>query len=202
MLAIATNNLGVRTIYVFTPDGVPCDINPTRLTIEGNRLSFTDYRGNCINSINLTQDPFIIEPCVRNVLEFKQPDVLTSGTIHGINFLVGCDKTLGFYRIFIIKHDDVVETLIGGDESGFNDGPIANATITEIEAITVGPDGTIYFIDRSRIRAISPDGIVRTIAGSDHGFEDGPGHLARFNLPAGLAVTPDNTIYVTDRLHP
>ena len=61
--------------------------------------------------------------------------------------------------------------------------------------------GIAYFSDRLNhaIRALHPDGTVRTVAGTGvPGFKDGPQQLAQFSSPKGLRVTPDGKLIVAD----
>lgn len=65
-----------------------------------------------------------------------------------------------------------------------------------------GPDGSIYVSGsgRHRIHKISPEGKISVLAGSGKvGFKDGKGKEAQFYLPFGLAVGPDNAVYVADQ---
>jgi sugar lactone lactonase YvrE len=67
--------------------------------------------------------------------------------------------------------------------------------------VTVAADGTIYVADggeSNRIRRISPDGSVTTMAGGSEGFADGAGATASFNTPSALALGPDGNLYVAD----
>jgi ABC-type branched-subunit amino acid transport system substrate-binding protein len=67
--------------------------------------------------------------------------------------------------------------------------------------VVLGMTGILYVADpgNNRIRAISPDRTVTTLAGSgDRGFEDGPADQAQFDGPKRLAVDLDGSIYVTD----
>jgi hypothetical protein len=67
--------------------------------------------------------------------------------------------------------------------------------------VVVAADGTIYVADAgesNRIRKISPDGNVTTLAGSSEGFADGTGASASFNTPSALALGPDGNLYVAD----
>ena len=77
---------------------------------------------------------------------------------------------------------EVITTLTGGRGGGFSGdgGPAKSATIRNPGRISVGPDGTVYFVDQDnyRIRKISPDGIITSIMGT--GF--------RMNLNQALAA--------------
>jgi len=49
------------------------------------------------------------------------------------------------------------------------------------------------------VRRISPDGTVTTIAGANGtGSRDGPGDVAQFKWPRGMAAHPDGALYVAD----
>src|SRR4030095_10761193 len=78
-----------------------------------------------------------------------------------------------------------------GRQSGFSD-PFG---------VAVAADGTIYVADAgesNRIRKISPDGNVTTLAGGGEGFADGTGASASFNTPSALALGHDGNLYVAD----
>jgi sugar lactone lactonase YvrE len=78
-----------------------------------------------------------------------------------------------------------------GKQSGFSD-PFG---------VAIAGDGTIYVADAgesNRIRKISPDGNVTTLAGGSEGFADGLGASAAFNTPSALALGPDGNLYVAD----
>ena len=67
--------------------------------------------------------------------------------------------------------------------------------------VAVAADGTIYVADAgesNRIRKLSPDGKVSTLAGGSEGFADGAGAAASFNTPSALALGPDGNLYVAD----
>src|SRR5690349_667165 len=75
-------------------------------------------------------------------------------------------------------------TVLAGDgRLGLKDGPAGDARFSDPFGVAVGPDGTVYISDAGdapAIRAISRNGIVRTVAGSTRGFADGDGTAARF----------------------
>ncbi len=61
--------------------------------------------------------------------------------------------------------------------------------------------GNIFVTDtlNNRIRRISPDGQVSTVAGSGQaGSADGPADEAEFWYPTDIAVGPDGKLYVAD----
>ena len=95
----------------------------------------------------------------------------------------------------------VVTVLAGDGVAEWRDAEAYRARFTDPFGVGTAADGTIYVTDgigSHRIRAISPDGRVTTLAGGTRGFADGVGADARFDTPSGLAVAADGTIYVAD----
>lgn len=91
-------------------------------------------------------------------------------------------------------------TIAGSDgQSGYTDGDTSSARFNGPIGIAVDNDGSTYVADtyNDRIRLIR-DGKVTTVAGSGRGFADGPGNMAKFDTPCGLALTPDGNILVAD----
>jgi sugar lactone lactonase YvrE len=82
---------------------------------------------------------------------------------------------------------------------GSNDGPLALARFLRPNGIAVDPQGNLYVADFGghRIRRISTDGNVTTLAGGAPGFRDEPGALAMFNGPRGVAYL-SGFLYVAD----
>ena len=82
-------------------------------------------------------------------------------------------------------------------------GPALQAGLDGASALAVGPDGSVYVGGATgRIRKIDPNGIITTVAGTGtNGFggDGGPATQALLNqTPEGLAVGPDNTLYIAD----
>lgn len=95
----------------------------------------------------------------------------------------------------------MVRVFAGDGVEGVRDGIGAEARLSDPFGLAVGPNGTLYLAEggvAQRIRAISREGIVFTIAGGHEGFRDGNGPAARFSTPSGIAVDEDGTIYVAD----
>lgn len=85
---------------------------------------------------------------------------------------------------------------------GFRNGPINQARFWDPAQIYFDPDGILYIADRNNhcIRRITTEGIVETVVGipGQSGMMDGPADEALFNVPYGLGVAPDGTVYVAD----
>src|ERR1044072_3453714 len=103
-------------------------------------------------------------------------------------------------RIRKVSPDANVTTLAGGKE-GFADGAGPSAAFNTPSALALGPSGDLFVADtgNNRIRKITPDGHVTTVAGDGTaGYVDGPTAKAQFNGPIGLAVSDGGDIYVAD----
>lgn len=68
--------------------------------------------------------------------------------------------------------------------------------------VAMDAGGNLFAIDRRRIRKITPSGVVTTIAGSNDdrvpSQVDGPGAVARFQSPRGIALDKTGNLYVSD----
>jgi len=101
----------------------------------------------------------------------------------------------------------VVTTLAGSGVGGFNDAFGAAAQFDSPFGIAVDSAGFVYVADagNNRIRKITPEGDVTTLAGStvpSGGYVDGPGATAEFTSPQAIAVDSDGFVYVgeSDRI--
>ena len=103
------------------------------------------------------------------------------------------------YKIRKITPNGVVSTLAGSSQ-GFADGTGANAQFNFTFGLAVDAQGIVYVSDtyNYKIRKITPNGVVSTLAGSTYGFADGTGANAQFNLTSRVAVDAQGTVYVSD----
>ena len=103
------------------------------------------------------------------------------------------------YKIRKISPASVVSTLAGSSTAGYADGKGTDARFTNPYGIAVDSNNILYVSDsdNDRIRKITADGTVTTIAGGTQGYADGSGNIAQFNYPKGIAVA-SGTIYVAD----
>ena len=95
----------------------------------------------------------------------------------------------------------LVTTIAGDGTAGYRDGPAATARFNGPIGVAADDKGNIYVADsyNDRIRQISPDGQVRTVAGTDApGYADGSGSSAAFDTPTGIAVDRHGAVLVAD----
>ncbi len=107
----------------------------------------------------------------------------------------------GNSKVRKISPEGVVTTVAGSGERGFRDGEAAEAQFAGLNELALDNLGNIYVTDsaNSRVRKISPEGVVTTVAGSgERGFADGDPVKARFNGPAGIAIDVAGNLYVAE----
>lgn len=77
------------------------------------------------------------------------------------------------------------------------------ATFDMPYGIVLDKQDNLYVTDGSNctVRKITPDGMVTTIAGKARqcGYVDGPGDVARFEVPQGMVIDKSGNLYVVDR---
>ena len=104
-------------------------------------------------------------------------------------------------RIRKISVTGMVSTLAGNGNTGFADGPGSSAEFNNPNSIVIDPLKNIYVADpgNNRIRKITSDGFVSTIAGNGTaGYADGALTKASFNMPIGVALDSKENLYVAD----
>jgi hypothetical protein len=108
------------------------------------------------------------------------------------------------HKIRKISAAGVVSTLAGSGLRGSADDTGTAASFAFPYGIAVDASGNVYVGDQSnhKIRKITPDGVVSTLAGSGaNGGADGNGTAASFSNPAGVAVDRDGNVYVVEIGH-
>ena len=137
---------------------------------------------------------------------------LAIGPRGGLYIADGLDgQARGNNRVRRIDLDNGVITTLAGDGDfsfGGDDGPAVEAGLT-VEDVAVDASGNIFIADFNnyRIRRIDGEtGIISTVAGRGPVFggggafsgDGGPATEARLDLPGGVAVGPDGTLYISD----
>lgn len=98
-----------------------------------------------------------------------------------------------------------IETFAGTGEKGFSGdgGPATQAQMDNPFGVIRGPDGAIWYCEYTgqRVRKVTPDGVIHTIAGSgEKGYsgDGGPALQASFNLPHEIRFDAKGDLYIVD----
>jgi len=109
------------------------------------------------------------------------------------------------HRLRRVRPDGTIETVAGTGTQGFSGdgGPATQAQLDFPNSVAIGPDGSVYIADNfnHRIRSVSPDGTIDTIAGTGTSGFSGDGALAtdaELSFPSGVAVGADGAVYIVD----
>jgi uncharacterized protein (TIGR03437 family) len=111
----------------------------------------------------------------------------------------------GNRRIYKYGTDGSFVTLAGNGAAVFagDNGAATAASLNDPTGVAVDAVGNIYIADRfnSRIRKVSPDGIISTIAGNgrtNYTGDGGSALQASLNFPNGVTVDASGNIYIAD----
>lgn len=83
-------------------------------------------------------------------------------------------------------------------------GPAVSAKLHRPAGMALAPDGSLYIADTEnhRIRRVTPDGLIDTVAGTGVAGiagDGGPATSAQLFLPNDVAVGPDGSVFIADR---
>ena len=187
---------GVGPAAVFSS---PIDIDATP---DGSTLLICDYNNRRIRKLDLASGTV-------STLAGSGAAALADGTgaaaafniPHGVavapDGLTAVVADFGNHRLrLIVLASQVVTTIAGSGVGGSVDGIGTTAQLNHPTYVAFTPDGqTLLICDQAghRVRAMTVSSrSVWTLAGSGGaGYADGVGTLASFNMPYGVAVTPD-----------
>jgi len=119
--------------------------------------------------------------------------------------------TLFFFFGMLICHlnaqdgPGTITTIAGTGTAGFSgDGGVAtSAQLFNTKGLAVDGAGNLFIAEygNNRVRKVTPDGIIRTVAGNGTlGFsgDGGPATSAQLNYPAGIAVDAAGNLFIAD----
>jgi NHL repeat len=118
-------------------------------------------------------------------------------------------------RIRKVTPAGVISTIAGGNhQPGFSGdgGPATQAQLSNsVRGLAVDAAGDIFIADtqNNRIREVTPDGLIKTIAGNGNpgtgipggggpAGDGGPATSASLYLPSGVAIDPSGNLYIAD----
>jgi sugar lactone lactonase YvrE len=108
-------------------------------------------------------------------------------------------------RVVRIDGAGALSLVAGTGETGFSGdgGPATQADLSSPAGVHVTADGTVYIadLDNARVRKVSPDGIISTVAGTGTVGSDGdggPAASAQLTEPSTVAVDDTGAVYIGD----
>ncbi len=111
-------------------------------------------------------------------------------------------------RVYKVDQYGIVTTVAGNGSQGFSGdgGPATSASISFPEGVAVDTNGNIYIADtyNNRIRKVSTNGVITTVAGNGAQGYSGDGVAATstsLNHPLSVAVDGSGTVYISDFLN-
>lgn len=120
--------------------------------------------------------------------------------------LIFCDTSNHVLRR--VRGDGTIETFAGTGTPGYSGdgGPAGAAQLWNPYDLAVATDGTIFVAESGShvVRAIAPDGIIRTVAGTGiaaFGGDRGPATAANLRRPSGIALATDGSLWIADTLN-
>ena len=109
-------------------------------------------------------------------------------------------------RIRVVDKNGIIRTYAGSGVAGYGGdaGPALRAQLDKPFGLALDKKGNLYIADRNnnRVRRVTPEGIMTTVAG-DGGFffmgDNGPAYRASVAGPTGVVVDKDGNLYIADR---
>ncbi len=108
------------------------------------------------------------------------------------------------HRVRMVNTDGIISTIAGTGEAGFNgDGiPATEANLYRPASVALSSDGSVYIADslNARVRRITPDGIIHTVAGDGAYGNFEPDNVLATNTqvryPTVLDFALDGSLYI------
>lgn len=108
------------------------------------------------------------------------------------------------HRVRKISTDGKISTIAGAGAGYRGDnGPAVSAQLNCPREVAVDASGSVYITDAAnhRVRVITPDGKINTVAGTGtagSSGDGGPAAKAQLNYPLGVAVDSTGALYISD----
>ncbi|HEX4232180.1 MAG TPA: hypothetical protein VHZ07_26165 [Bryobacteraceae bacterium] len=187
---IATDSNG----NVYVADNAPSGTTIRRIGSDGTITVFAGGGSGCQQETDSIGDG-----CPATNASIAAATGVAVDTVGNVYF---CDS--GDFRIREVATNGVINTIAGNGTPGYSGdgGPATQATLLPPTSIAVDAAGNIYFTDplNFRVREISAQGTITTIAGNGTSSYGGDGSLAisgGLSYPVAVAVGGGN-VYVSD----
>jgi RHS repeat-associated protein len=107
----------------------------------------------------------------------------------------------GSHRSALIARGGGIITTVAGGGVGGDGEQAAAARLSSISGLAIGGDGSLYIVEDGimRVRRVTPDGIITTVAGNGtnaNSGDGGPAVNAGLAWPSGIAVGADGSLYI------
>jgi len=130
------------------------------------------------------------------------------GSLYVLENNLADDDAERLVRVRRILPDGTIVMVAGTGVDGFSgdDGPATAAQLSDARGITVAPDGVLYIADsrNHRVRRVSTDGTIRTLAGTGVAGFSGDGRLlpsTQLAFPRDVAAAANGDLYIADTLN-
>ncbi|MBC7388717.1 MAG: SMP-30/gluconolactonase/LRE family protein [Opitutaceae bacterium] len=224
---IYVGDAGNNKIRKISPSGLVSTLagsdTPGSADGQGNKASFYSPHSIAVD----VNGNLIVADCYNNKIRKISPTGLVStfagsgsiGSENGQSSLASFNRPTGVAldsngnvyvadsknnQIRKISSSGFVSTLAGSGSIGSTDGQGTAASFYYPCGVAVDANGNVYVADAGnhKIRTISPNGLVSTLAGSGlAGRIDEKGNAASFNSPFGVTVDANRNVYVADYLN-
>jgi sugar lactone lactonase YvrE len=117
-------------------------------------------------------------------------------------------------RVLKVSAGGIITTVAGSGWCGYSGdgGPAASAMLWQPLGVAVDATGSLYIADayNSRVRKVSPAGIITTVAGTGgcwispiycYSGDGGPATSAELSYPLGVAVDVTGNLYIADAMN-
>ena len=102
-------------------------------------------------------------------------------------------------HVWVVDQNGVINAYAGAGGGFSGDGGPALQAGVNPSGMAFSSDGTLFFVDNTRVRKVTPQGIISTVAGPGNGAfsgDGGPALSAGLDAPRDVTVGRDGSIYI------